>query len=1206
MRMHRLLIACTTALFFVGISVGAGTSSDLHAIRAAGDISLKTQGTARISYHSRTGKLRFVGTDGEHAITVPEPQNTSTSNASKSAEEKAKSFLLEYAQAFGIEDSQDALRVMRTRTSSTGKNVVRLQQMHRGVPVLGGEFYVHQNGKGAVTCAIGKAAPDLDVDVQPSITAQQATEIALELTSKIYSAPRGSLSATDPQLFVYAPVLLGVSAPPMNLLVWQLEVQGVDDPTIREYVLIHATTGKVVLHYSNIHHAKYRKVYSSNHTSTLPGILYRSEGQAPSLITDVNSAYDATGSTYDFYWSRFGRDSIDNSGMQLISSVRYCPSSSECPYLNAFWNGSQMVFGDNMTADDVCAHEMTHGVTERESHLFYYMQPGTINESMSDIFGEFVDLVNGLGNDSSNVRWKIGEDLPASIGVVRDMANPPAYNQPDTTTSPLYYCGSDDNGGVHQNDGIPNKCAYLMTDGGSFNGYTVQALGLEKTARIWYEVNCNYLTSAADFQDLYDALIQASIDLTGTTVYGGGIITRADCQQVKNAADAVGLGTQPQGCPTPEAAFCTSDNRMPIYIFADDLENPSRGIWVRGYAVGGFNWYYPQNTHSYPGWDATYATSGQYNFWGDDVDSKSDSWIAMNQDVYLPPTASAIYMHFRHAYDFDGPNYDGGVVEYSVDGGVTWTDAGSLIEENGYNATLSTSFQNPLGGRQAFSGSSNGYISTRLNLTPLKGSNVRFRFRLGTDTSGASLGWFIDDIMIYTCGYRVETEEQNTFNTAAGWFEFVRVPSSGGLAETDFDSQNAALRIRVSSDPSRYRIAGWMSSQNDWLPFLYVGTNNYVRGKFYVYATGQANPQQLNTIPNFRLRLSNRFAVSSILEVLPHSNATSGDEPVSLEIRPSTDPSKPSLYRVDFAPIPVPQLLQNPLTEGIARGFEIYALDPQDNGYVCLTESVIGVYPKAAISPSGSNEMWLATYAPTASSAGDLDPYKAGATLDRFSMIMSGDGEFPTRDSSTYPNVSAGPGGLIVDTSGFDNAGGSRVGVVQVDFSPDVSVGQHVRIEPNKQYLVRYHVTSTQQSNRNPQMRLRARTIRFAWTQKYEVGGAWAIESLEHSTLAAQALPGIGSKNPDKIGGEAGGWYNLILHSPLNIDIRPDMSGTLCERMPNLCAQPGPGAGGTSLRDLKVAFDVVDTMSPSSLAYLEAGNFRVDRIEVFSFDQIPD
>jgi Zn-dependent metalloprotease len=1198
---------CAVALQYAIAGTFVPRQPEPKAVQVAQSIRAVAGDDVRISYHAATGRIRFLGAQPQKGVLTQQLKSLAASGAAP--EQTARAFLREYGAGFGITDADKELSVMRTKSTVNQGSAVRFQQMYQNLPVIGGEFIVHQDAKRAVTCVIGEAMPELNLDTVPTISPREAEEKARILCAKHYHVSPAVLTATEPQLSVYAPQILDSQAPGQPALVWQLEIQSTsDEQPVREYVLVDAKTGKIALHFSKVYHAKYRKVYDCNSTSNLPGTLVRSEGQPPSSIADVNAAYDGTGSTYDFYWNYFGRDSIDGAGMNLLSSVRYCPSSWSCPYLNAFWDGSKMVFGANMTADDVCAHELTHGVTEHESNLFYYMQSGAINESLSDIFGEFTDLTNGIGNDSPAVRWKIGEDLPASIGIIRDMANPPLYGQPDNTSSMLYWCdASSDNGGVHINSGIPNKCAQLMVDGGTHYGWTVTGIGLPKTARIWYEVNCNYLTSAADFQDLYDALLQASTALAGTTVYGGGTITLADAQQVLLAAIAVQLQGIPQSCPNQEkeAFYCVDVQMRPFDIWYDNLENPASGRWQTGFAVGGNIWYYPQNTHPYTGWDATYATSGVTNFFGDDLDARRDSWIQMTQSVAIPTTPTAVYMHFRHAYDFEN-GWDGGVVEYSTDNGTMWNDGGVLMDAHYYPGRISTTSDNPLAGRYAFTGTSYGYVSTRLDLTPLKGMNVRFRFRIGTDSSVGSLGWFIDDIRIYTCGYKVDTKNDDPMQSPNGWFEFERIPSTGGLASTDFDANNQAIRVRVSSDPTRYRIAGWLANTNNWLPYLYVGSNNFVRGKFYVYATGQANPSQLNTIPNFRMRLANRFAVTSMLEVLPHSNATSGDEPISLELRPSQDPTRPSLYRVDFDPIDVISPLS--MTEGITRGFEIYALDPQDNGYVCLTESSIGVYPKSAVSVAGSNLMWLATYAPTSTGAGDLDPTKSGATLDRFSMIMpSNPGDFPTRDNSVYPSVSAGPWGVTIDSTSFDNQGGSRVGVVQIDFSPDVSTGQRVRIEPYKQYMIKYHVVSSQQSNLNPQLRLRVRTVRFAWTQKYEVGGAWAIDTPEHTALTRAALPGIGCENPDKwLGTENGGWYTVLMHSPLNIDIRPDMTGTLAERMPNLIAQPGPGQPGTSLRDLKVAFDMIDTMSGSTKAYLEAGNFTVDRIEVYSFDQIPD
>ncbi len=160
---------------------------------------------------------------------------------------------------------------------------------------------------------------------------------------------------------------------------------------------------------------------------------------------------------------------------------------------------------------NVVAHELTHGVTEHESDLIYWGESGAIDEALSDIFGEFVDLTNSGGTDTPAVRWLIGEDLPG--GAVRSMSNPTLYNDPDRRFSLDWYTGSEDNRGVHFNSGVADKLAYLLTDGDTFNGETVAAQGLPAVARLFYEVQVNLLVPASDYYDLYPALRQAAVNL---------------------------------------------------------------------------------------------------------------------------------------------------------------------------------------------------------------------------------------------------------------------------------------------------------------------------------------------------------------------------------------------------------------------------------------------------------------------------------------------------------------------------------------------------------------------------------------------------------------------------------------------------------------------------------------------------------------------
>jgi len=697
----------------------------------------------RISYHRETGRVNFLGSDRDHPI--PRPASLT---AEASPAEAARAFLATYGALFGLTDPADELIVMRQTEADRGRSFVRFQQVYQGIPVLGGELIVQLDGERNVVSVGGEMLPDIRVNVVPTVSPEAAQERALALVAREYGIAPEALTATPPALWLYNPALLGGPGPRLTTLVWRLEVSPLELLPLRELVLVDARLGVIALHFNQIESGKYRKIYDNNNNPNagLPGNgPVRQEGQGATGISDVDKAYDYAGDVYDFYFNYHGRDSINGAGMELLSTVRYCESGEPCPYDNAFWNGQQMVYGQGYpAADDVVAHEMTHGVTEYESHLFYYMQSGAINEAFSDIWGEFIDLTNGKGNDAGAVRWAMGEDAPG--GAIRSMANPPAYQQPDKMSHYYYYCGELDNGGVHTNSGVANKAAYLMTDGGTFNGKTVTALGITKVAKIWYEVQANLFTSASDYLDLYNNLQQACTNLVG--VAG---ITWADCQQVKDAVDAVQMNQQPTSCPANDAPVCAA-GQLPNHLFFDNLEAPYSGRWASRALSGGNTWYFPQNQNPYD-FDATYATSGRYNFWGYDQSQRGDYVMEQQVDVNLPG-GSQPYLHFNHAWAFeDGTTlkYDGAIVEYSTDSGAHWTDASALFINNGYNGTIASSLGNPLAGRNAFVGESNGYLSSRLALSGLAGQSVRFRFRIGTDNSGWAYGWFIDDIRIYTC-----------------------------------------------------------------------------------------------------------------------------------------------------------------------------------------------------------------------------------------------------------------------------------------------------------------------------------------------------------------------------------------------------------------------------------------------------------------------
>ena len=97
--------------------------------------------------------------------------------------------------------------------------------------------------------------------------------------------------------------------------------------------------------------------------------------------------------------------------------------------------------------------------------------------------------------------------------------------------------------------------------------------------------------------------------------------------------------------------------------------------------------------------------------------------------------------------------FDGGVLEISTDGGNTFQDildAGGTFLMGGYNRTISPDRGSPLAGRQAWSGNSNGFITT---VVDVNANSIGFvlRWRMASDDSGSSEGWRVDTVNISWC-----------------------------------------------------------------------------------------------------------------------------------------------------------------------------------------------------------------------------------------------------------------------------------------------------------------------------------------------------------------------------------------------------------------------------------------------------------------------
>jgi len=725
------------------------------------------EGDLRIGTSFETGKVTFIGANRASPFTL-----SGRSLEGFAAEEAGVAYIENFAEAIGLSDPTSELRLSReSRRNEGGRGTVRYQQVFRGVPVLAGELIVNTDDQARLLSISGEVSPDLSLSVDPEIDAEAARENALAAVAKWYGLDPGDLTASDPELWIYDERLLLPGSRPAEL-VWRTDVTGNERIDLNELVLVSARTGGISLQFNQIDAAKNRETYTASNGTTLPGTLVCNESNPTCSGGDSHAvaAHTYAGDTYDFYFTHHGRDGINNAGMTIRSTVHY-----RTGYANAFWNGSQMVYGDAYgfpLADDVVAHELTHGVTDYESDLFYYYQSGAINESFSDIWGEYVDLMNGAGDDSAGVKWLMGEDV-SGLGALRDMESPPAFGDPDRMSSGNYYLGTGDNGGVHINSGINNKAAFLMTDGGSFNGYSVTGLGIDKVAAIYYDVQTRMLTSGSDYGDLYNALYQSCLDL----VAGSEGITFDDCSEVRGAADAVEMDEEPATGFSPDAAICPA-GMDPGNLFYDNIES-GLGGWTAA-AIEGISSWYDVEGYAHGGVSSLYGD----DYWADYYGTPSDSYVAMNSDVSLP-VGSSPYLWFAHAFGFEPPDYDGGWVEYSINGGGSWTDAGSLIDSGrDYNGSIVTGWGNPNEGHAAYVGASHGYASTRMDLWSLAGQSVRFRWRMSSDDVVYDLGWLVDDVRIYTCSAG-PAENPDTPGTHRGDMFGLRNSNSSGYADIE-------------------------------------------------------------------------------------------------------------------------------------------------------------------------------------------------------------------------------------------------------------------------------------------------------------------------------------------------------------------------------------------------------------------------------------
>ncbi|MGY6025398.1 M4 family metallopeptidase [Streptomyces spinosirectus] len=480
------------------------------------------------------------------------------------------------AQRIGL-GAKEKLVVKDVIKDADGTTHTRYERTFAGLPVLGGDLVVHENG-GRTTVTKAHSA-DLSVpSLNPKITAAGAADKA-QAVSK-HAGVKRSKTEDKPRLVVWA----GTGKP---VLAWESVVGGVQrDGTPNELQIVtDAATGKQLLAAEKVHTGSgtgqfvgpvplgttqsgstYQlidperaghKTYDLNQGTSGTGTLFTDDndvwgdGQPTNRQTaGVDVAFGAA-ATWDYYKDTFGRNGIRNDGVAAYSRAHYGNN-----YVNAFWQDSCfcMTYGDGsgnthpLTALDVAAHEMSHGVTAATAGLVYSGESGGLNEATSDIFAAAVEFYENLPADPGD--YLIGEkiDINGDGTPLRYMDKPSKDGASrDSWSSTL---GSID---VHYSSGPANHFFYLLSEGSgaktvngvdydspTYDGRPVAGIGIQNAAAIWYRALTTYMTSTTDYAGARTATLSAAADLFGA--YSPTYLAVADAWAAINVGNRIALG----------------------------------------------------------------------------------------------------------------------------------------------------------------------------------------------------------------------------------------------------------------------------------------------------------------------------------------------------------------------------------------------------------------------------------------------------------------------------------------------------------------------------------------------------------------------------------------------------------------------------------------------------------------------------------------
>ncbi|AKU19064.1 peptidase [Luteipulveratus mongoliensis] len=506
----------------------------------------------------------------------PVPHAKAVANAQSNAAQAATSLGL---------GSDEALVVKDVIVDANGAKHIRYNRTYKGLKVIGGDFVSHADKAGKVTSVTWNRGLQKMASLTTAPRISKST--ALAAGKKNAAAKKSTAGTAKGDLVVYA-----ASGKPT--LAYEVVTRGSQkDGTPSElHTFVDAATGATLgsrerietgtgdgVHVGNVtldttknasgqfqlkdSHGNYTTdTHSQGNESTgsgPAGDLYvgadDSWGNGTAGKTSESPAVDAhygATKTFEYYKNVQGRNGIWNDGRGAPSRVHFGSSGA---YQNAFWDGTQMSYGDGsggthpLTAIDVAGHEMSHGVTENTAGLDYSGDAGGLNEATSDIFGTNVEWYAANAEDPGD--YLIGEEID-----INGDGSPLRYMDKPSKDGGSKDCWSSTLGNLdpHYSSGPLNHWFFMAAEGSgakTINGVAydsptcagtpaVTGIGRDKAAKIWYKTLSTYLTSGSNYAAARNGAVKSAKDLYGAT--------SAECKGVEAAFTAISVVAGTEKC----------------------------------------------------------------------------------------------------------------------------------------------------------------------------------------------------------------------------------------------------------------------------------------------------------------------------------------------------------------------------------------------------------------------------------------------------------------------------------------------------------------------------------------------------------------------------------------------------------------------------------------------------------------------------------